>query len=309
VLLTRSPLGHLPEGRASLDLHVLSTPPAFVLSQDQTLRECLYDSRPKPVCRHLESHRPATVSITGHTSWVYPPSARSGRCFLARCTKGIVHGRPKDRTRTRVIYGTNFRHAVEFSRSGRTPSQPFPADPGQPEILYPVSSARSNTTGTARTPTWSGRLEEPGASCLGEHPPGPAASFASRLTRLLRLRPADKENISQAGAGMQIHRPERSTPRICWARAVQAPRGQGHDLGFDFCDLGHSPAPATGPQTSRTALRLPDASTRPTRSARAASYCLAGTAVPSTRTAPPSTSRRAALVLAARPLATSSAGR
>ena len=40
MLLTRSPLGHLPEGRASLDLHVLSTPPAFVLSQDQTLREC-----------------------------------------------------------------------------------------------------------------------------------------------------------------------------------------------------------------------------------------------------------------------------
>ena len=39
VLLTRSPLGHPPEGGASLDLHVLSTPPAFVLSQDQTLRE------------------------------------------------------------------------------------------------------------------------------------------------------------------------------------------------------------------------------------------------------------------------------
>src|SRR5680860_1385505 len=28
-----------PEGAFSLDLHVLSTPPAFVLSQDQTLRE------------------------------------------------------------------------------------------------------------------------------------------------------------------------------------------------------------------------------------------------------------------------------
>ena len=43
MLLTRSPLGHPPEGRASLDLHVLSTPPAFVLSQDQTLREGIYD--------------------------------------------------------------------------------------------------------------------------------------------------------------------------------------------------------------------------------------------------------------------------
>ena len=42
VLLTRSPLG-LPEQApwTSFDLHVLSTPPAFVLSQDQTLRRDL----------------------------------------------------------------------------------------------------------------------------------------------------------------------------------------------------------------------------------------------------------------------------
>src|SRR3954454_20208650 len=40
VLLPRSPLEHPPEGGVSFDLHVLSTPPAFVLSQDQTLRRC-----------------------------------------------------------------------------------------------------------------------------------------------------------------------------------------------------------------------------------------------------------------------------
>jgi hypothetical protein len=39
VLLTRSPLSPTPKGWFSLDLHVLSAPPAFVLSQDQTLRE------------------------------------------------------------------------------------------------------------------------------------------------------------------------------------------------------------------------------------------------------------------------------
>jgi hypothetical protein len=47
VLLTRSPLSPGPKPWFSLDLHVLSAPPAFVLSQDQTLREetrC----RPKP---------------------------------------------------------------------------------------------------------------------------------------------------------------------------------------------------------------------------------------------------------------------
>ena len=37
VLLTRPPLDCFPKKTLSLDLHVLSTPPAFVLSQDQTL--------------------------------------------------------------------------------------------------------------------------------------------------------------------------------------------------------------------------------------------------------------------------------
>jgi hypothetical protein len=39
VLLTRSPLTNPPKGESALDLHVLSTPPAFVLSQDQTLQQ------------------------------------------------------------------------------------------------------------------------------------------------------------------------------------------------------------------------------------------------------------------------------
>ena len=47
VLLTRSPLSPVPKDRFSLDLHVLSAPPAFVLSQDQTLREELVHG-PKP---------------------------------------------------------------------------------------------------------------------------------------------------------------------------------------------------------------------------------------------------------------------
>ena len=38
VLLTRPPLASLPKEIHSLDLHVLGTPPAFILSQDQTLK-------------------------------------------------------------------------------------------------------------------------------------------------------------------------------------------------------------------------------------------------------------------------------
>jgi hypothetical protein len=52
VILTRSPLSPAPKGWFSLDLHVLSAPPAFVLSQDQTLRE---ESVSSPKARRLSS--------------------------------------------------------------------------------------------------------------------------------------------------------------------------------------------------------------------------------------------------------------
>src|SRR6478752_3360228 len=39
VLLTRSPLIHQASLASPFDLHVLSTPPAFILSQDQTLHK------------------------------------------------------------------------------------------------------------------------------------------------------------------------------------------------------------------------------------------------------------------------------
>ena len=48
-LLTRSPLSHNPQQAvscASFDLHVLGMPPAFILSQDQTLNK-LYLKQPK----------------------------------------------------------------------------------------------------------------------------------------------------------------------------------------------------------------------------------------------------------------------
>ena len=48
VLLTRSPLIQRASSLSPFDLHVLSTPPAFVLSQDQTLRKCLIARTDKP---------------------------------------------------------------------------------------------------------------------------------------------------------------------------------------------------------------------------------------------------------------------
>ena len=62
VLLTRSPLHVRPRAVSSFDLHVLGTPPAFILSQDQTLRlrggnrfplksDLGFGPRPPPVLR------------------------------------------------------------------------------------------------------------------------------------------------------------------------------------------------------------------------------------------------------------------
>ena len=56
MLLTRSRLCPDPKVGSSLHLHVLSTPPAFVLSQDQTLREELLTE----VVAHLTRARPYT---------------------------------------------------------------------------------------------------------------------------------------------------------------------------------------------------------------------------------------------------------
>jgi hypothetical protein len=68
--------------------------------------------------------------------------------YLLLCTKEIrarfltiaIH-----RERGCVTYGTNFRHTVEFSRSGRTPSPAFQPAPGQPVKRYSVRFAVSNS--------------------------------------------------------------------------------------------------------------------------------------------------------------------
>ena len=53
VLLTRSPLESPPKGHFPFDLHVLSTPPAFVLSQDQTLQ-----TKPKKAIQKYLTKKP-----------------------------------------------------------------------------------------------------------------------------------------------------------------------------------------------------------------------------------------------------------
>ncbi len=87
MLLTRSPLSPEPKPRFSLDLHVLSAPPAFVLSQDQTLREVgfVHEGRSFHFELALKGHVPKDVtrlfmSLTGKPEGVPKRSRRNARC-------------------------------------------------------------------------------------------------------------------------------------------------------------------------------------------------------------------------------------
>jgi hypothetical protein len=94
VLLTRSPLSPSPKAWFSLDLHVLSAPPAFVLSQDQTLRE--------DVCRlcipwnefHRNTNRRSHLSLCSK-SWhtAIDCCALDECCFPSTATASRSRGR------------------------------------------------------------------------------------------------------------------------------------------------------------------------------------------------------------------------
>ena len=58
MLLTRSPLIHPASWASAFDLHVLSTPPAFVLSQDQTLRTKTKTLKPRKTNQKTQSAIP-----------------------------------------------------------------------------------------------------------------------------------------------------------------------------------------------------------------------------------------------------------
>ena len=99
-------------------MHVLSTPPAFVLSQDQTLRECLPVIRLTPRERNAGRNSPDVHSVLA----VF---------FKGTSTRSNRSGRGIN------ISGVDFWHAVEFSRNGRfLCTHPFGLSSGRfPSVL------------------------------------------------------------------------------------------------------------------------------------------------------------------------------
>jgi hypothetical protein len=83
VLLTRSPLVY-PKA-LPLDLHVLSTPPAFVLSQDQTLQQKLAQ-------QSATQKRGSPSSAT--TNWHKPPIPKNKLDTLLSSQKTPAHHQP-----------------------------------------------------------------------------------------------------------------------------------------------------------------------------------------------------------------------
>src|SRR6187549_2410833 len=84
VLLTRSPLIRPASWPSPFDLHVLSTPPAFVLSQNQTLRKCLHGTGTTKADRQ-PTHE--TVPKDQSDSAVFEPPTHGGEQTTRISTK------------------------------------------------------------------------------------------------------------------------------------------------------------------------------------------------------------------------------
>ena len=110
MLLTRSRLCPGPKPGSSLHLHVLSTPPAFVLSQDQTLRE------------ELLAHRPGglrTVTKSSSVTLVWPRYTRRHGHDGSILAAGTATSMPDGSNLDAHIGSWEIRgaHAVEFSKT------------------------------------------------------------------------------------------------------------------------------------------------------------------------------------------------
>ena len=147
------------------DLHVLSTPPAFVLSQDQTLHRMPYNQpTPKKGQHDQQTTRENPPNRAGQST-AHKQADKKSRA--RKCTKGIQatqrwpgvkHSQHHNNAGSNQ-FGTDFRYAVEFSKNRRTPSTASRPSQGQPEPRYPVRSGLSNPVPTPDL--WSG-TQNPG---------------------------------------------------------------------------------------------------------------------------------------------------
>ena len=169
MLLTRSPLSPAPKGRFSLDLHVLGAPPAFVLSQDQTLREEVLSRPPEGGLDSCFEDELEAQSVC------LPRKAR--RVLRASCAEA------------REVLDV---HAVEFSKTA-PPRQPATkkASDSQEALreVIPVVSASSEGFSLAEGPLFA-------ASLLASR------RMIATTTAVSRIRRADENSCKSALSGL-----------------------------------------------------------------------------------------------------------
>src|SRR4051794_5856879 len=127
VLLTRSPLIRPASWPSPFDLHVLSTPPAFVLSQNQTLRKCQlapHHQSSKATDKTKRLHRINPASQSDSAVSASPPTEVEKR-HPSQPRPTTTHT-PNQRPGTHTIashMASTIWHTVEFSRNRRASIQ------------------------------------------------------------------------------------------------------------------------------------------------------------------------------------------
>jgi hypothetical protein len=163
VLLTRSPLTTPPKQGSPFDLHVLSTPPAFVLSQDQTLQT-------KPDPKKPTQQKVGKLKET-HKGNLHKALLASIGTLLSSQT---THAHPSDARSTDAIKGlVSRRFFLLFSRADHRAIRAR-SQLGQPvhsirsasrcQVARPEGRLASNSVSEARLRVVRARVATPGGS-------------------------------------------------------------------------------------------------------------------------------------------------
>ena len=178
VLLTRSPLIPGASTASPFDLHVLSTPPAFVLSQNQTLRQCLAPPDPKTRQQTLRTVQTdqdsASIKDPPPTGWTADPH---------------LNHQPTRQHQAGHMASTTW-HTVEFSRNRRASVRDLSIRPGgnlsnladPVPLVKPLVSGsligRARSRRASQCRRHGRRLEE----LRGASPAGPAIAVRSAVS-------------------------------------------------------------------------------------------------------------------------------
>ena len=206
LLTCYSPVRHscTPERALPFDLHVLSTPPAFVLSQDQTLHRKNKNQTHPQTQAYPKTIRQKTQSPTNPHN--------THKC--AHCRGKSIKGKNKKQTKKTILgpspkNGIDLKHAVEFSRFGsHQSSNPVNFTAFPPNVKFCV----------------------PALSCTFSGFTAPSGSFSTVLPGSLFRKPGFPdcstggvtEHVTLSGIHLIAHSPRgSSTGGVPWSAASQ----------------------------------------------------------------------------------------